>query len=146
MSLEKTRPLGDSSADGPVSGCATQNSESSLSIAAKKLLIASPAAASPAIGPTPPARFGISPTASTRMSAKLREATPPRKRKQFRTTTHCNRRQFPSQFPQHSDPARIPPANWTLPEAFMNDPTPSRPYWPDFADMPKDPSKGLKPW
>jgi hypothetical protein len=28
----------------------------------------------------------------------------------------------------------------------MNEPTPSRPYWPDFAEMPKDPSKGLKPW
>ena len=28
----------------------------------------------------------------------------------------------------------------------MNEPTPSRPYWPDFAEMPKDPAKGLKPW
>ena len=28
----------------------------------------------------------------------------------------------------------------------MNEPTPSRPYWPDLADMPKDPSKGLKSW
>jgi general stress protein 26 len=28
----------------------------------------------------------------------------------------------------------------------MDEPTPTRPYWPDFADMPKDPSKGLKPW
>jgi len=28
----------------------------------------------------------------------------------------------------------------------MNEPTPSRPYWPDFPAMPKDPTQGLKPW
>jgi hypothetical protein len=28
----------------------------------------------------------------------------------------------------------------------MDEPTASRPFWPDFLDMPKDPSKGLKPW
>ena len=28
----------------------------------------------------------------------------------------------------------------------MNEPTASRPHWPDLADMPKEPSQGLKPW
>lgn len=28
----------------------------------------------------------------------------------------------------------------------MTEPKPSRPYWPDFAEMPKDSNKGLKPW
>jgi len=28
----------------------------------------------------------------------------------------------------------------------MNEPTASRPYWPDFTEMPKDPKSGLKPW
>jgi pyridoxamine 5'-phosphate oxidase-like protein len=28
----------------------------------------------------------------------------------------------------------------------MDEPRASRPYWPDFSEMPKDPSKGLKPW
>jgi hypothetical protein len=40
--------------------------------------------------------------------------------------------------------SRLPDPSNTEPP--MNEPTPSRPYWPDFADMPKDPSKGLKPW
>jgi hypothetical protein len=40
--------------------------------------------------------------------------------------------------------SRLP--NPSHPEPLMNEPTPSRPYWPDFRDMPKDPSKGLKPW
>jgi Pyridoxamine 5'-phosphate oxidase len=28
----------------------------------------------------------------------------------------------------------------------MNEPKASRPFWPDFAGMPKDPATGLKPW
>jgi hypothetical protein len=28
----------------------------------------------------------------------------------------------------------------------MSEPKASRPYWPDFAAMPKDSSAGLKPW
>lgn len=28
----------------------------------------------------------------------------------------------------------------------MTEPVASRPYWPDFAGMPKDPTSGLKPW
>jgi len=28
----------------------------------------------------------------------------------------------------------------------MSEPKPSRPYWPDFAAMPKDPATGLKNW
>jgi hypothetical protein len=28
----------------------------------------------------------------------------------------------------------------------MLEPTRSRPYWPDFAQMPADPTQGLKPW
>lgn len=28
----------------------------------------------------------------------------------------------------------------------MNIPKPTRPHWPDFSAMPKDPEKGLKPW
>jgi hypothetical protein len=28
----------------------------------------------------------------------------------------------------------------------MNEPTPSRPHWPDYPAMPKDPTQGLKPW
>jgi len=28
----------------------------------------------------------------------------------------------------------------------MNEPTASRPYWPDYPAMPKDSSQGLKPW
>ncbi|HYL61472.1 MAG TPA: pyridoxamine 5'-phosphate oxidase family protein [Candidatus Methylomirabilis sp.] len=28
----------------------------------------------------------------------------------------------------------------------MNEPKASRPYWPDFTEIPKDPRSGLKPW
>lgn len=28
----------------------------------------------------------------------------------------------------------------------MSEPQASRPYWPDFAEVPKDPTLGLKPW
>ena len=28
----------------------------------------------------------------------------------------------------------------------MLEPKPSRPHWPDFAEMPSDPTTGLKPW
>jgi hypothetical protein len=28
----------------------------------------------------------------------------------------------------------------------MLEPKPSRPHWPDFAEMPSDPTRGLKPW
>lgn len=34
----------------------------------------------------------------------------------------------------------------TTTEAVMREPKASRPYWPDFAEMPKDPTKGLKDW
>ncbi len=69
------------------------------------------------------------------MSAKLREANSP----QAQTGSPRLRKFF-------LHPARIPPANDTALEAVMNEPKSSRPYWPDFADMPKDPAKGLKDW
>lgn len=106
MSPEKTRPLDDSSADGPASGCETQNNESSLSIAARKFLIAK-LAASPEAACAPLSRFGSSPTASTRMPAKLREAPAPCKRKHLRAPTRRHRQLFLCQFPHHSVPARI---------------------------------------
>lgn len=91
MSPEQTWLPADSSADGPASGCVTQNSESSLSIAARKFLIASPAPGSPATSPPVPVRRGISPTASTRMPATLREANVPCKPKSSRAAAARHR-------------------------------------------------------
>jgi len=107
MSPEQTRPLDDSSGDGPASGCETQNSESSLSIAARKFLIARLAAASPEAARAPPDRFGSSPTASTRMPAKLREGPAPCKRKRPRTSAVRHRQLLLCQFSRDSVPARI---------------------------------------
>jgi hypothetical protein len=110
MSSEKTRPLGDSSEEGPVSGCAMQNNESSLSIAARKLLIAR---LGPHLQPMHRPRQPVSESLQPHLRACQRsyaKAIPPASVNAGERRT-WSPHTVPPQFPRDSNPVRIPPIN-----------------------------------